>query len=290
MSLPTTPNSPASTGTSDKPAELASKLATEAGVPDAPRSLSPFAAKDLWFEPRVWFWLVASVVMLLVCIWLCVSQSMKWNRDRQLIVSGTQVQATVADINGITRVGYKDDPSWPVTLRFELDGQARAVRGILEGRSEKVEVGMTLPIRVDPTNYQRWTYRADPPSLLVDLAAPLLVILPVIGAALAAMMTKSSLSNLWKSGKVVPAVIGEVKSNAVSPARPRATCLASDGNSRSTIVVHLAPNQRHLKRGDVIWAVVSADKRRAASAAVFDRKLLQVMTNETSTAAAPSKA
>jgi hypothetical protein len=166
----------------------------------------------------------------------------------------------------------RQDPSAVVELSFQSGGRDYRVGGPLVGRNEFVTIGDDVPIRVNPENPRQWTYRTVPPLLAHELAAPSLVLIPLAAVVVALVMGRRSLLKLWTTGTLAPAIIADLRSSAISPTRPRATCLVVDGEKRLTISLNLAPEQRHLRRQDVL-PVVYHPSGRAAAVAAFDPTL-----------------
>jgi hypothetical protein len=241
-------------------------------IPAAPRPVTPVVSRRTWFEPRITRWVVAVAVLAALFGYLASSSTYQWMLVRKLILSGDQISARIVAANGFTRVGMRQDPTSIVELAFQSGGKDYKVGGPLVGRSEFLMIGDDVPIRVNPENPRQWTYRTEPPQLAHELAAPSLVLIPLAAVIVALVLGRRSLLTLWSTGTVAPAIIADLRSSAIAPTRPRATCLVVDGDKRLTVSVNLAPEQRHLKRQDVL-AVVYNRSGKAVPVAAFDGSL-----------------
>lgn len=256
--------------TDDQPAP-ASILDTSR-IPPAPRAVTPAISRRVWFEPRITRWVAAVAVLTALFAYLAGNSAYQWMLVRKLILSGEQVSARIVSANGFTRVGMRQDPTSLVELTFQSGGKDYKVGGPLIGRAEFLMIGDEVPIRVNPENPRQWTYRTEPPQLAYELAAPSLVLIPLAAVVAALVIGRLSLLKLWATGAVAPAIIADLRTSAMAPTRPRATCLVVDGEKRLTVAVNLAPEQRQLRRQDV-FAVVYNRSGKAAPVAAFDGSL-----------------
>ena len=221
-------------------------------LPPTPRAVSPVVARRVWSEPRVFRWLVATVLLAVLAAYLCGMALYQWSVTRNIIVNGVPISARISKANGFERVGMRQEPTSIVELTYQHADREHVVSGQLVGRTEFVVIGEEIPIRINPSSPTQWTYRTTPPLVSHELAAPSLVLIPLLGVAVALVLSRKNLLNLWQRGVGAPAIIAAVRSSSVSPRRPIATCLVVDGERRLTVSFHLAPEQRRLKKQDVI--------------------------------------
>src|SRR5688572_20913731 len=140
-------------------------------LPSPPRPLTARVRRRAWAEPHVRFWWLAAAALMAAAVYMGVVAYLAWRRELWLVRNGTLVQAKIEQSAGETVAGRPITPEMPVLLSFDWNGQPRRTWGLLEGRGPKEVIlsKSSVPIRVDPENPDRWTYRKEPPGLVADL-------------------------------------------------------------------------------------------------------------------------
>lgn len=229
---------------------------TEPAAPSpAPRPVDAQVKRRVWADPMVRFWLLALIAVVLITIGVAINNYRSWSFQRELILHGTPVTATVAEVDGVSRV-LNVPPDTPVTLEFTLDGEEHRVQGVLEGRTEYIRTKQTVPIRVDPDNARRWTYATEVPGLLRELAMAQLL-LPIVALLVAAVLFwRARILALWKDGHAVAVIVATSRHTALAPFSRYVQATLRDGADKRLIGAYVPCALVDPRRGDILWFIV----------------------------------
>lgn len=245
--------------------------AIESSVPaPAPRAVDRQASRRSWMEPTVRFWWLAFIAVLLITIWVAINNYRAWRYQRALIVDGVRVQATVAEVDGVSRV-LRVPPDTPLTLTFEMNGEEHRVQGVLVGRTEYITTRQQVPIRVDPHNPQRWTYATEVPSLRRELAMAQLLLPIVLALGVVVWMRRRRILSLWKTGQPVAVIVASSEQTALAPFSRYVRGALRDSNDKRLVGAYVPQAKADPQRGDVLWFIVDdpGAPRRAIYAGAF---------------------
>ena len=136
--------------------------AIPAPPPPAPRDVTPAASRRAWNEPRVHFWWIVAIGLVLGAAFLAAQEIVSWNDDARLIRNGTRIDAVVW-LYGARVKGRPIGPEDSAILEFQWNGQPVVLTNQrITGREDKTFAGDTIPIYVDPNDSQNWTARSAP--------------------------------------------------------------------------------------------------------------------------------
>ena len=220
-----------------------------------PRVVSARAARRAWADPNVRFWWAAGLVLTLIGAYLLLTRYLDWRHDSRLIRSGTEVQATVLEADGLNVVTKKKPGNVAVQLRYEWQGQTHDVTApSLAGRSEEdfIVIGSQIPIRIDPTHPEQWTTRLQPASLVQELIGGLIALpLGLILLARSAML-RGRLLRVWRAGEAVPAVVVGATHTALAPRAWQVECTTADEGGQRVFHVFVPP-EADIQQGTPLW-------------------------------------
>jgi len=156
--------------------------------------------------------------------------------DRRLLSSGDKYDATVVEIEGQSRPGAKvpRSASPRVRLRFTPpDGDTRTVEGSLApSLTGTVEVGGTVPIRVNPTDPAIWTDRTEPRSLAAELSMAL-IFTPIALATIAVvLLRRRGVLNIWRHGNPAVAHVVGMQHSPLAPKSRQLRYALNEGSDR----------------------------------------------------------
>jgi hypothetical protein len=236
--------------------------------------LTPLVRRRGWTEPsiRVW-WLLAIVLLGLILIY-ALDNLWSWGTESHLIRQGTVVQATVveANINAANPLsihGENVEPDAELRLKFDWHGKPVQVVGQLDGRTERIAIGQIVPIRVDPNNPSRWTYRAEPASLAQSLfiGLALLPILPLL--IIVAAIKRKKLLRIWQQGEAVVGIVADRRQTPIAPRTYAIRCSLRDHRDKRLHTVYVPRGGTTLNPGDPIWLLIPRQRGAKAVAAAW---------------------
>lgn len=243
------------------------------GAPASPpRPLTPLTYRRGWTEPsvRVW-WLLAIVLLILILIY-AIDNLWSWGTETHLIHHGTIVQATVvaANINAANPLsihGENVESDAELKLEFDWHGKPMQVVGQLDGRTERIAIGQTVPIRVDQNNPSLWTYRAEPTSLAQSLfiGLVLLPILPLL--VIVAALKRKKLLHIWQQGEAVVGIVAERRQTPIAPRTYAIRCSLRDRGDKQLHTVYVPHGNGVLNPGDPLWLLILRQRGAKAIAA-----------------------
>lgn len=217
------------------------------------------------------FWWLTGAVLIAAGAYLLISRYAAWRQGARLVETGTPVEATVLQADESVARGKTVSGDKPVRLSYEAAGRKFEVNApYLEGRApeEYIEVGTTVPIRVDPNDASRWTARRRPaplgPELIggaITLPAGALVLL--LGAAFRARVLRT-----WRTADAAPAVVLSARHTALAPRAWAVRCTPAAAGDDRVLEVFLPP-AADVTRGAVFW-VLSPRRGRTVAAQWFE--------------------
>jgi len=214
-------------------------------------------------EPRVRFWWLAGLVLLVIALYLIIYAVVIWSREAYLVSHGQVVSAFVTVADGDPYPHRKPGES-PVEMTFTMNGQDYHVSGVLEGRTDMISAKDTVPIRVDPRNPGHWTYRTTPAPLRAQLIAPVVVAPFAIAALIVAAVLRRKVLRTWRQGEAAPYVISDRRHTAIAPRSHTIRCVAADGRDKRLITVYVPVKRTEARPGDVLWLIYPAGNPAAA--------------------------
>lgn len=266
------PRLPTESRPAPSPVAAAAGLNLPAKEQHAPRPVTAYAKRQAWLEPRARSWLLVAVALGLLAAYLLISQYVIYYRDDWLFEKGTRVDAELFRVESSTTPGqtYYNDPVRDVDLRYQVGGKPIVFKGYLGSfDGGRLDVGSKIPIRVDPSDPQRFTARQRPVTLIPHLVAGL-SLLPLVAVAITvAAWRRRRLLHLWEAGELLPAVVIRATGVAVAPSARAIECTATDSDDTEIRRAYV-PTGRGVavpSRGDLVWLIVSTDRKRTTIAA-----------------------
>ena len=244
-----------------------SRASTPPPPPASPREVTAAASRRAWHEPRVHFWWIVAIGLLLGATFLAGQHLVAWRQDVWLIRNGTKLDAVVwpagARVKGrpINRDEYAH-------IEFTWNGQLRQLTWQRWTRQEGAITGETVPIYVDPNDPENWTANVTPPPLaksmigasaLVGVAAVLLL----IGVA-----RRKEVLGIWRNGEARLAAVAERTPAALAPRSWLVRCALVEGKDRRLITVYVPRRLATPQKGDALWLIMPPGKPGKAMAAM----------------------
>jgi hypothetical protein len=236
-------------------------------LPATPRPFSAHVAGLALREPRVRFWFILTSALSVIMLYVLVTQLVEWSKDRQLVLYGTPTDATIvaADLDGSH--GGKTDlvngrRPWNslLHLRYTVGGKDYDVEGYLSERpigadgkpKDLVEVKSTTPIRISPTDPERWTDRKTTPPF-ANAITSLFVLFPIVVATGAgAFAQRRRVLETWRLGELVPAAVLSSSTTPIAPSYAHISAIPTSAKATS-VSVYVPRGLSNFRRGDVIW-------------------------------------
>jgi hypothetical protein len=253
------------------PEKSAVNVAPEPGAPPGvPRAATPLARKRAWTEPsvRTW-WLIALAMLVLIAIF-SIDRMWSWGEQNQLVNHGTVVQAKVVEANGQQVSSLKQPPDSQVQLEFDWHGQLqRPPRATLDGWTEYIVVGQTIPIRVDPNDPSKWTASNEPPSLGSALLVGLMFLPLVPILLLVALLKRKRVMHTWQTGEATLGVVVERSQSPIAPLSYTVRCSLRDRRDKRIFTVFVPRVGASLQKNDLLWLILPAGKHPSPVAAMW---------------------
>ena len=236
-------------------------------LPATPRPVTPHVSRRIWLDPRVRFWWLTGVVLIVLMLYFAVARIYDWKQDSDLVLHGTPVTATVG-VEGVPRAGYVPPSGTPYTLSFTLNGQDQQVTGTLEGHTE-VPTGQKLAIRIDPNDLTRWTDLTEPRGLGGYLIVPVLIAPIVLAALVAAAWIRRGLLLVWRNGIGESAVVVDRRQTALAPMSQALRCTIPSRSDKRLVLIYLPGQSPKLQRGETVTIVRDTQKGATAIASAW---------------------
>jgi hypothetical protein len=224
--------------------------------PRPPRDVTGAVRRRSVLEPRVRFWWLAGLVLLVLSLYLIVDGTLNWSEDLSIVRHGTPVTATVSAVGEGEVSGRANlSPEYPVTLEFQFEGVDYVVKGHLDGRTEPISLKDSIPIKVDPANPKHWTYLTTaPPIGPVFLSAGLVA--PFALAALTiSWVLRARIMRVWRTGQANPFIVETTLQTALAPRSRAVRCRAVEGRTKRLVQVFVPRHLGTPKPGDVLWLI-----------------------------------
>jgi hypothetical protein len=189
-------------------------------LPPAPRAVTARAARRSWNEAPVRVWEILTVIVLASITYFATTHLSRALRDRWLIEHGTPVQAHVDAANSMKQSSRPFDRRQTIIADLSYaapDGRKIAVQGQLSPADGVLYIGQTIPLRIDPSEPERWTDRPDPPPWLAEMTAVLFLLPLLLLAVLMMLWTRWRTLNLWRRGEPAVAVVVDTKQSSIAP-------------------------------------------------------------------------
>jgi hypothetical protein len=246
---------------------------------DAPRDVTAWVRRRTWTEPRVRLWWMMALGVLLLTLYIVITQAAAWWSERRLLTHGVAVQAVIVRaqdrLNDITVPDKQMPPDSVCTLKFTLNGQEYEVRDQLKEHMERGQHVVTGPdhpitLHVDSEDPQRWTDRTSAPPLLSRQLVGVTVGLPVVVVLISlALMKRRGLLEVWRSGPASTAMVLEMGQTPVAPGARSLRCTAADHGDKRVFTVYVPASVGTIAPGDVLWVIRPNGKADTAYAAVW---------------------
>jgi len=240
--------------------------------PSVPRPLTAHVRRRAWVEPRVRFWWMAAIAMLITGGGFIVIALHSRSHEIWLIDHGIRINSTVVIANGETVKKRPQLPDSMVILHFQWNGQEYEPRArTLPGRTEFIVTGSVLPIHVNPNNPEDWTWLDQPLPLLHTLIGAIISFLMAVIAVLMAWLLQRQAVRVWQKCDAVAAWVVDTQFTAIAP-RSRAARVTPDMSSDNRLyTVYLPPSLEMLQRGDMLYILrPSAGSSTSVAAAWFE--------------------
>jgi hypothetical protein len=233
-----------------------------------PRAVTPTVLRRSILEPRVRFWWIAGVILLVAMCDFLVSEFLNWRQEARIVSDGVPIIATITAMGDGSLRGTVS-PDNPVRMAFTYNGQDYSVAGWLEGRQESISIQQPVPIKIDPNDPNQWTYRTQIPPIAHALVEPGLMA-PFTAAALtASVLLRRRILRTWTNGVAEEFVVETVGGpTALAPASRAVRFRSMNGRDQRLICISIPQRLATMKPGDVQWLIHPPGKPAAALAAV----------------------
>lgn len=203
-------------------------------LPAIPRPLNSRAKKRSWAEAPVRLWLILAILVTGVTAYLYYSRIQISMADRKLIFDGTKYDAAVLEIEGQTRPGlrFPKSSSPRVKLRFTTpDNQTQTVEGnLMPAIDGDVQVGGTVPIRVNPQNPLIWTDRTEPRPLAAELSMALIFTPIALLNIFIVIFQRQRVLKIWRNGEPAIAHVVGLQHSPLAPKSMQVRYALSEGD------------------------------------------------------------
>ena len=233
-----------------------------------PRALTPAVRRRSLIDPRVRFWWIAAVILLVSVVYFLITQLLKWNGELHIVRTGTPVIATITAMgDGSLRGNVSPENS--VAMSFTLNDRQYQAIGWLEGRTESMSLGQKVNIKVDPDNPEQWTYRTAMPPIAHALLEPGLMAPFAAAAFVVSYVLRRRVLATWQNGVAEQYAVEKVGGpTALAPASRAVRFRSLNGRDQRLVCVLIPQRLANLKPGDVQWLIHPPGKPAAALAAV----------------------
>jgi len=100
---------------------------------------------------------------------------------------------------------------------FAPDGRRIWVQGQLSPADGLLYIGQSIPLRIDPSEPERWTDRTEPPPWLAEMTAVLFLLPLLLLAVLMMLWARRRALNIWRRGEPAVAVVVDTKQSSIAP-------------------------------------------------------------------------
>ena len=230
-----------------------------------PRPIGAAARRQATREVAVRTWLLITFGVALVVVVVGYRNVNEGLADRRLRASGVRVEALIEGIGGGTDHNADRTNSKPVTLSFQMPGEAerRTVSGTSSPMPGRFSVRDTIPIWIDPYDSKRWTDRVESPGWLSLLAVPLLLAPLVVALGALTIRRRGRFVRTYRDGTWARGSVVEVQTSALAPGQKVLRVALPDRTVAVTRPDRLGP----VAPGDAADVIVDARGRAVLAAA-----------------------
>ena len=220
-----------------------------------PRALTPAVRRRSLLEPRVRFWWIAGLILAAAMSEFLVSELMTWNQERDIVLHGTTITATITAMGDGSLRGTVS-PDNPVHLEFNYNGTEYGVNGWLEGRKESISIDQKVTIRINSNDPTEWTYRTEIPPIGHALMEPGMMGTFAAAALLTSYILRSRVLSIWKTGIAEQYEVETVGGpTALAPASRAVRLRSLRGRDQRLISLSIPQRLAKLKPGDLLWLI-----------------------------------
>lgn len=188
-----------------------------------PRSLTRNARRRSWNERPVRIWMILTLVVLVATIYVAIRDVGDALLDRRLIRDGHVLPATIDSIDTYSRpdrsfardigrnlkVEYSLEPSNP-PLTAELVAPPTSA-------DERLTVGQTIDLRIDPTDPKTMTLRTSPRTWTESLSVLFLFCGALVLVAAITLWQRMRVLRIWRTGQPAVAVAVDFHHTGIAP-------------------------------------------------------------------------
>jgi hypothetical protein len=239
-------------------------------LPKIPRLLGKSARRRSWNELPVRLWVVLSIVICVITIYLTASRVHQALKDRSLIHNGLDIKAKIISANGSpTPKRWPRNETIPATIRFVMpDGSQQEQTVLLDAKADAFAmVGTELAIKVDPDDPQRWTEQTVPAAWSGELTTPVMLIGLSLIVVATTLLRRQSVLRVWKNEPLVAATVVEIKHTALAPLSRVVKFTLVDSTNRRVWSILLPVRAGIPQPGETIWLISSQKNPARAIAA-----------------------
>jgi len=217
-------------------------------------------------------------MMLIITAGFALMNTIDSLSERWLIDHGQRIDATLMEVNETRDKGEvfnRSDQLNAIVTFVAPDGQREELHDFLyqqdpaPGESaERLRVGQTIAIYIDPNNPTRWTDRLVPRKWTARYVATLMTAPAAALLLLAAAWQRRGVLNQWRSEAAKVASVISWKTTAIAPLSYRVAMALTGGEGRVFEV--LIPKRMGVPQaGDEWWVVVRRGRPRGSIVAAF---------------------
>jgi hypothetical protein len=223
-------------------------------------------------------WWVMSLGVLLVALYIVITQVATWWSERRLLAHGVTVEATIdRAIDGLNDIAVPDKkmpPNSMVAVSFDWKGRREhpALRQLPENieRGIFVVTGSKIVVHVDPDDPDNWTARTAAPPLASRQLIGVAIAAPIVGVlGLVALFKRRGVLKVWRNGRASAALMVGSSQTPVAPRASGVRCTLADSTDNRVFTVYLPPGAAKPAVGDVVWVIHPGGKLDPAYAAAW---------------------
>lgn len=231
-----------------------------AALPATPRPLTPKAARRLWAEPKIRFWWLSSLLILIWGLGLTIDRALEWRADNQLLDVGVPVKAVIWEAGGNLRNRpLSANPESPIDAEFEYQGKKYKATGYLvAAEKHSFTAGETIEVRIDPSDPTRWTNRIERAVLVEKLVGAMLLVVAGVVCGVIGLIERLRYASVWKNGEMTLARVVEHRTLAIAPRSVAVRCLIRVGRTDHLLNVYVPQAQATPAAGETVSLVTNA--------------------------------
>ena len=204
-----------------------------------------------------------SILVLLMVSLFVADRLWERQKENELIKNGATVLAKiVAGENKINNMPVGPTDAVRLVVHWP-EGDEELPTSYLTGGGL---VGGDVTLHVDRGDHTRWTDRAVPTPLLDSLFVGLLA-LPVVGLFIViAVVHRRKLEQIWKTGRMTPAVIFDRKQSPIAPMSYAIRFSQQNHPDKQLFTAYVPRAATGLEKGDLIWVIFPIKKGKPLAA------------------------